>query len=127
MQDLESLRGKRYISLETYRRNGQPVRTPVWFVEHNGRLLFYSEANAGKVKRIRNNPQVRLAASDARGRVSADAVWLQGRADILQSSDANRAHALLIKKYGWQRRLLDLFWMLGGRKPRAALEVILDN
>jgi PPOX class probable F420-dependent enzyme len=124
MQDIESLRGKRYISLETYRRNGQPVRTPVWFAEEDGRLLFYSMAEAGKVKRIRNNPQVRLAARDARGRVTGDAVWLQGRANILQGADAERAHALLVKKYGLQRRLLDLFWILGGRKPRAALEVV---
>src|SRR5438270_1054837 len=126
MQDLERLRGKRYISLETYRRTGQPVRTPVWFAEDNGRLLFYSEANAGKVKRIRNNPQVRVAPSDGRGRVSDDAVWLQGRASLLQAADAERAQALLVKKYGWQRRLLDLFWVLGGRKPRAAMQIVFD-
>jgi len=126
MQDLERLRGKRYISLETYRRTGQPVRTPVWFAEDNGRLLFYSEANAAKVKRTRNNPQVRLAPSDGRGRVSDDAVWLQGRASLLQAADAERAQALLVKKYGWQRRLLDLFWVLGGRKPRAAMQIVFD-
>ena len=126
MQDLERLRGKRYISLETYRRTGQPVRTPVWFAEDNGRRLFYSEANAGKVKRIRNNPQVRVAPSDGRGRVSDDAVWLQGRASLLQAADAERAQALLVKKYGWQRRLLDLFWVLGGRKPRAAMQIVFD-
>lgn len=127
MQDLESLRGKRYISLETYRRNGQPVRTPVWFVEENGRLLFYSEAEAGKVKRIRNNPAASVAPSDARGRVAENAVWLHGRASILAQPEAERAHALLLKKYGWQRRLLDLFWIIGGRKPRAALEIVLDH
>jgi PPOX class probable F420-dependent enzyme len=126
MQDLETLRGKRYISLETYRRTGQPVRTPVWFAEENGRLLFYSEANAGKVKRIRNNPQVRLAPSDGRGRVSDDAVWLQGRASLLQAADAERAQALLVKKYGWQRRLLDVFWVLGGRKQRATMQIVFD-
>lgn len=127
MQDLQSLRDKRYISLESYRRSGQPVRTPIWFVEENGRLLFYSEADAGKVKRIRNNPRVSLAPCDARGRVSEGAVWLQGRAAILSEPGAGRAHALLIKKYGWQRRLLDLFWIIGGRKPRAALEITFDQ
>ena len=126
MPGLEVLRGKRYISLETYRRSGQPVRTPVWFVEDNGRLFFYSMADAGKVKRIRNNSRVSLAASDARGRVSEGVVWLRGRANILPQPDADRAHALLVKKYGWQRRLLDFFWSISGRKPRAALEIILD-
>src|SRR5438067_12573375 len=122
MPGLEVLRGRRYISLETYRRSGQPVRTPVWFVEDNGRLFFYSMADAGKVKRIRNNPRVSLAASDARGRVSEGAVWLHGRANILPKPDADHGHALLVKKYGWQRRLLDFFWSISGRKPRAALE-----
>ena len=39
---LNQFAGQRYISLETYRRNGTPVRTPVWFVEHNGQLMFYT-------------------------------------------------------------------------------------
>ncbi|HZU21413.1 MAG TPA: PPOX class F420-dependent oxidoreductase [Terriglobales bacterium] len=125
-QDLNSLAGARYISLETYRRNGQAVRTPVWFVEDGGRLLFYSMATAGKVKRIRNNPAVALATSDARGRVRPDAVWLRGRASLLEPAEAERAHKLLVKKYGWQRRLLDVFWVLSGRKPRAALAIVLD-
>lgn len=126
MPSSDALRDQRYISLETYRRTGQPVRTPVWFAEENGRLYCYSMADAGKVKRIRNNPRVALTPSDARGRVRDDAPWLQGRATILPQAQAEHAHALLLRKYGWQRRLLDLFWILGGRKPRAALEITLD-
>src|SRR5215831_12993537 len=45
--------GQRYMCLETYRRNGSPVRTPVWFVEHNGQLMFYTMAASGKAKRLR--------------------------------------------------------------------------
>ena len=126
MSGLQAFRDQRYISLETYRRSGQPVRTPVWFVEDAGRLYCYSEANAGKVKRIRNNPRVSLAPSDSRGRVSDGAKWLQGRARILPNTEAQRAHKLLLAKYGWQRRLLDIFWVLGGRKPRTAIEITLD-
>jgi hypothetical protein len=69
---------------------------------------------------------VALAPSDARGRVRDDVQWLQGRARILPHAGAEHAHVLLLQKYGWQRRLLDLFWILGGRKPRAALEITLD-
>ena len=37
---LNQFDGRRYISLETYRRDGTLVRT-VWFVKHNGELIFY--------------------------------------------------------------------------------------
>ena len=45
----------------------------------------------------------------------------------LPEAEARHAHSVLIKKYGWQRRLLDLFWVLGGRKPRIAGEIRLDS
>jgi len=126
MQTIDALQGQRYISLETYRQSGQGVRTPVWFAEENGHLYFYSTADAGKIKRLRNNSRVALAPSDVRGRVRGDASWLQGHASVLPQDKAEHAHALLVRKYGWQSRLFDLFWILGGRKPRAALEITLD-
>ena len=66
--------GQKYISLETFKKNGQGVRTPVWFVLHNDTLYVYTEANSGKVKRVRNNPQVRVAVCNMRGDVKGP--WL---------------------------------------------------
>jgi len=126
MQSIDALRGQRYISLETYRRSGQGVRTPVWFAEENGHLFFYSMAASGKVKRLHHDSRVALAPSDARGRVREDAQWLRGHASLLRQEEAVHAQALLVRKYGWQRKFLDLFWILGGCKPRAALEITLD-
>src|SRR5256885_1587767 len=57
-----------YLSLESYRKTGNPVATPMWFTERNGTLYVYSLANAGKVKRIRNNAKVRVVPSDMRGK-----------------------------------------------------------
>lgn len=127
MSPLDDLRDQRYISLETYRRNGNPVRTPVWFAENGGRLYLYSAADAGKVKRIRHTPRVAFTPSDARGRISDSAIWLQGNARILSQEEARNAHKLLVEKYGWQRRLIDLFWFMGGRRPRAAIEITLPS
>ena len=89
MQSIDALRDQRYISLETYRRRGQGLRTPVWFAEENGHLFFYSMAAAGKVKRLRHDSRVALAPSDARGRVHDDATWLHGYANLLPQ-DQNR-------------------------------------
>ena len=47
--------GQKYLNLESYRKNGQAVQTPLWFVEENGVLYVYSLADAWKVKRVRNN------------------------------------------------------------------------
>ena len=45
--------GQRYISLATFRKNGTPVYTPVWFGEENGRLYVMTAAKTGKAKRLR--------------------------------------------------------------------------
>jgi len=69
-----SLQNHKYINLATFRKNGQEVRTPVWFAGEPPqgvpeKLYVYSTANSGKAKRIRNNRHVRLAPCDARGKL----------------------------------------------------------
>src|SRR5262245_32779271 len=58
---------ERYVNLATYRRNGAEVRTPVWIAGEGDRYYVFSAGEAGKVKRIRVTPRVRLAACDMRG------------------------------------------------------------
>ena len=38
---LDRFRDRKYLNLETYRRDGEGVRTPLWFVEVGG--LLYAE------------------------------------------------------------------------------------
>lgn len=117
---LAGLRGERYINLETYKRDGTAVRTPIWFAEHEGELLAYSLREAGKIKRIRRDPRVRIAACDARGKVKGE--WLTGQARILAGEEEALAHRLLRAKYGWQRKLIDLMARLWPR-PRAGIAI----
>jgi PPOX class probable F420-dependent enzyme len=58
---------QKYLNLETYRKNGTPVATPMWFAEHHGTLYVYSRADAGKVKSIRQNSTVRVVPCTAGG------------------------------------------------------------
>jgi len=109
---LAELARERYVSLATFRRNGAEVRTPIWFAVVDQRLWMMTGGDSGKVKRLRNDPRVRVAPSDARivdePRLIAD------------------AHAMLRAKYGWQVTLLDLFSRLSGRiRRRVWLEVAL--
>jgi PPOX class probable F420-dependent enzyme len=102
-----------YLSIESYRKNGSAVRTPVWFAESNGLLYVYSLAEAGKVKRIRNNPRVRVAPCDVRGKPKGD--WVEARASIADKPTAERGHQLLNRKYPL-KRVGDFFSKLRRRK-----------
>ena len=78
-----TLQGHKYINLETFRKNGQSVQTPVWFAEQPPRepekLYVYSTGDSGKAKRIRNSGRVRVAPCDMRGKLLGE--WIEARAD----------------------------------------------
>jgi PPOX class probable F420-dependent enzyme len=92
---------QKYLNLETYRRNGVAVLTPVWFAEKDGLLYVYSLANAGKVKRIRNSPRVRIAPCTATGRLKGH--WVEARAWIAGPEETELGHRLLNEKYPLKR------------------------
>ena len=58
---------QRFIALETYRKNGTPVITPLGFVQDGATLYVRTTADSGKVKRIRNNSRVRVVPGTAYG------------------------------------------------------------
>ena len=86
-----------YISLETFKKNGEGVRTPVWFVLHGDALYAYTRSDSWKVKRIRNNPRVRVARCTVRGRVTGP--WVDGTASIVDGDERRVADQLLDRKY----------------------------
>jgi PPOX class probable F420-dependent enzyme len=106
--------GQRYLNLESVKRDGTPVQTPVWFAEEQGVLYVYTLANAGKVKRIRRNPLIRLAPCTMRGTVIGP--WVKAEATIVDATTAAHGHALLRQKYGWMKRVGDLLSRLRHRE-----------
>src|SRR5262249_23111850 len=117
--DMQDLSQSKYISLETYRKDGRAVATPVWFVDAGGGLLYvYSEANAGKVNRLRNNSAVRIAVCAFRGNRLGDWIPATGRV-LSESANADvieQANVLLDQKYGLIRIAGGFFSKLFGRK-----------
>jgi hypothetical protein len=105
---------EKYLSLESYKRTGEGIRTPLWFAVGDGVIYVYSLADAGKVKRIRNNPQVRVAPCTIRGRITGD--WLEAEARIVEGDEDKLGHELLRKKYGLSKRLGDFFSRLRKRQ-----------
>ena len=102
---ISDLKSRRYISLTTFKRDGTPVSTPVWVVSDDGeRLLVWSAAKTWKVRRIRRNPDVLLAPANFRGKERGERVPATARL-----IDHPGIDALLRRKYGWQKRAIDLF------------------
>jgi len=110
----KAFEGEQYLSLETYRKSGEAIATPVWFAEDAGVIYVYSLANMGKVKRIRNNPKVRIAPCRLRGELKGD--WVPATARVLPDGDHARVHALLNRKYGLMKRIGSWFSRLRGKQ-----------
>jgi hypothetical protein len=101
---LSSLADARYISLTTFRSDGTHASTPVWVVSDDGRrLLVWTAASTWKVRRIHRNADVLVAACGFRGKERGPRY--QGRARVVDDLDVA---SLIRRKYGWQKRLLDV-------------------
>ncbi|MDG6904190.1 MAG: PPOX class F420-dependent oxidoreductase [Nitrososphaerota archaeon] len=100
------------INLESYKRDGTPVRTPIWLVEDAGRIYVRTSPKTWKAKRIRKNPAVRIASSNMRGDILGP--WMKGEAHFVEGEEANRILRLFRKKYGITGRMTNLFnWLRG--------------
>jgi uncharacterized protein len=117
---LARLGGEKYISLETFKKNGDGVKTPVWFVLHDGALYLYTEAASWKVKRIRNNPRVRVAPCSIRGVVKGP--WVEATASIIDGEERRVADKLLDRKY-FMKVILNLLTRLN-RHERAMIKIV---
>jgi PPOX class probable F420-dependent enzyme len=101
------IQGRRYISLRTFRKNGQGVATPVWFGEEDNKLFVMTRSISGKYKRIRNDPQVRVAPCTIRGLVTGPEFAATAR--ILPVEDHTPARQAIRRKY-WAARIPFLWW-----------------
>ena len=96
------IRGQRYISLATFRKSGVAVYTPIWFAEYDDKVYFMTNSKLGKVKRIRNNPHVKIAPCTIRGKITGPEFPAAAR--ILLSEESSRVRQAIKAKY-WLARL----------------------
>jgi PPOX class probable F420-dependent enzyme len=100
---IDDLRGHKYCLVLSYRKNGQPIPSPVWFGTADGKLYFNSGASGYKVKRIANNPEVRVAPCTIRGKPLGPP--FVGRARLVPEADAPAAERAVQSNYGLGRRM----------------------
>jgi len=117
-----AFRDHKYLSLETFKKSGEGVKTPVWFAadpasdlgSNEARLFLYTIGNTGKVKRIRNNPRVKIAPCKIKGEPLGE--FVDATAVIITGEEAARAMKLLNKKYFPWKQLLGFFALFSRRE-----------
>jgi PPOX class probable F420-dependent enzyme len=104
MKHIDQFAGQKYLNLETFRRSGESMQTPVWFVQAGGTIYVQTVANSGKVKRIRNNRRVNVTPCRMDG--TPVGAWVPARArEIADEEIASKVNRLLDKKYGLMKKM----------------------
>jgi len=104
---IDDLKGRKYCVLVSYRKNGQAMPSPLWFGTADGRLYFQTSPDGFKVKRIRNNPEVRVAPCTSRGKPVGPPFI--GKARVVPDSEASVAEHAVQSNYGIGRKIYTLF------------------
>lgn len=106
---LKQFENQQYLNIETFRRNGEGVKTPVWFAKEGNTLLIWTQVTSGKIKRIRRDGKVRVSPSTAAGETLGE--WTDAQAAVFDSNeDIKRTEIIFRKKYGW---MFSMFGWLG--------------
>ena len=115
MNSLEQLAKQKYLNLETFRKSGASMKTPVWYVQEGETLYVRTVANSGKVKRIRNNGCVNVTPCTMDG--TPTGTWIPANArEIVDPDVFKKVDRLLDKKYGLMKKLTALGANRHGRK-----------
>lgn len=120
---LTRFEGEKIISLETYRRSGEPVRTPVWFLEEDGVIYVHTDDSTGKIKRIKRNPRVKIASSHFRGKPKADYVHAMAKLET-NPEVVEKYRSRIYKKYGIQGTLTTFMQRFSRSKANDVLIMI---
>jgi PPOX class probable F420-dependent enzyme len=98
---------EKFVSLRTFKRNGDAVVSPMWIARDGDQLLAWTPADAWKVKRIRRDPRVTLRPCGRTGKVRAGQPLLAGTAEVITDpSEVARVESLIKHKYGLEFRVV---------------------
>lgn len=123
MSAFEKLAKARYVNLETYRKNGTAVQTPVWVAQDGADLVVFTNGDSYKVKRLRRNPKLRIAECGVRGALKGP--WHEATGHVVEDEGKKQSAIRAVRdKYGWQMTLVDIGARLGGTKKNWAVLAI---
>jgi len=94
---LERFEKQRTVLLTSYRRDGRPVGTPVNIAVEGDHAFVRTWDTSWKFKRIRNNPEVEIAPSTVRGKLTGPP--MKAHARVLTGGEAAHAAQVIVRKY----------------------------
>ncbi len=96
---LKQFEKQQFLNIETFRKNGEGVKTPVWFARDGETLHIWTGAGSGKTKRILRDGKVRIVPSTASGDPVGE--WTHANAIVENSAENVQFTEQLFKnKYG---------------------------
>jgi uncharacterized protein len=118
----EVLKNQQFCLLTTFKKSGEGVASPMWFVLEGEVAYMTTRGQSWKAKRIRRNPEVTIGWCDSSGRkhgelFKAEAILLE---DGVEFEDAKRK---LDKKYGLKKKLIDFGLKFAKDQSEAILRV----
>ena len=120
MNTLEQFAKQKYLNLETFRKSGESMKTPVWFTQDCETIYVQTVANSGKVKRVRNNGRVNVTPCKMDG--TPVGTWVPADArEITDAEVSKKVNHLLDKKYGLMKKMFSL-----GAARQSRLDTILE-
>jgi uncharacterized protein len=125
-----ALAAQKFVSLTTYKKNGDAVATPMWVGRDGDHLFVWTPADSAKIKRVRNDPRVTLVPCGRFGKPNNDAERVAGTAEVITEPATVRRLAEVIRhKYGLEYWVVTLIERLAarGEKPRAILRIALSH
>jgi uncharacterized protein len=127
---MAALAAQKFVSLTTYKKNGDAVATPMWVGRDGDHLFVWTPADSAKIKRVCNNPKVTLVPCGRFGKPNNDAEPVAGTAEVITEPATVRRLAEVIRyKYGLEYWVVTLIERLAarGEKPRAILRIALSH
>jgi uncharacterized protein len=125
-----ALAAQRFVSLTTYKKNGDAVATPMWVGRDGDHLFVWTPADSVKIKRVRNDPRVTLVPCGRFGKPNNDAEPVADTAEVItQPATVRRLAEVIRHKYGLEYWVVTLLERLAarGEKPRAILRIALSH
>ena len=107
MNKFEEIDSEKCISLETYKKDNQPIKTPVWFVIKKNIIYVVTRDQTGKIRRLKNNQKVKIATCTFKGKIIGE--WMMGTAKILTDEESNEVEKWRNKKYGFMAKVAKFF------------------
>ncbi len=106
---------EKYVLLTTFRRDGRPVATPVWWADMgDGSFAFWTSSASGKAKRLAHTPRVTVQPCNGRGAVKPDSTPLAATARVVSGAELEAIRQRVVAKYGFMTRVTKLLARIGG-------------